>query len=285
MVLSPWRLRQEDRVMSFHVGAAIMAAEMLVRPQAGTIIRVPEDFKSVQAAVDAAPPGAEVVLAKGVHAGPVDMRGKAITLRGEWGAEFTSLLGGDGVIRCMSGEGPDTMIEGLTIAGGLGWLCKDGLRRGGGLYINGASPIIRRCLIVGNEADRGAGVWLRGGVPLFEDCWFHDNISEQTDGVVCEGVAPKFIRCGFHEDGVQWTDAPVVSIRTDCESPGGACCLGSTCVETTLESCVSANGHWHETIPCSDTICPPACLGDTNADRRVNHTDLLNVLNNWGMCR
>jgi hypothetical protein len=271
--------------MSFYLSAAIVAAAMLVRPDLQNTIRVPEDYKSVQAAVDAASPGSVVLLAKGVHAGPVDMRGKAITLRGEWGSEYTSLLGGDGVIRCMSGEGPGTVIEGITIAGGKGLVCDDDVRRGGGVYIDGGSPIIRRCMIVGNEADRGAGVWIRGGVPLFEDCWFHDNISEQTDGVVCEGVAPKFIRCGFHEDGVQWADAPVVSIRTDCESPGGACCLGSVCVDTTFEACVAANGHWHETIPCNPTTCPPPCLGDTNTDRRVNHTDLLNVLNNWGMCR
>lgn len=271
--------------MSFILSAALLVAVVVVRPETAAIVRVPKDFRSVQAAVDAAEDGGIVILATGVHAGPVDMRGKRITLKGEWGAEFTSILGGNGVIRCVSGEGASTVIEGLTIAGGTGWQGEDGLRRGGGLYIDRASPIIRRCLIVGNEADRGGGVWIRGGVPLFEDCWFHDNISEQTDGVVCEGTAPKFIRCGFHEDGVQWADAPVVSIRTDCESPGGACCLGSVCVETTFEACNAANGRWYETIPCSSSTCPSPCVGDTNTDRRVNHTDLLSVLNNWGMCQ
>jgi hypothetical protein len=264
------------------VSIAIMATVVLVRPET---LRVPGDFQSVQAAIDAASDGATIVLGKGVHRGGIDMRGKAVTLRGQYGAEFTAIMGGEGVIRCVSGEGPATVIEGLTIAGGTGRLDADGLRRGGGLLIVDASPRIRVCLVVGNTADRGAAAWITRGVPLFEDCWFHDNISEQTDGIVCEGTAPKFIRCGFHEDGVQWADAPIVSIRNDCDQPGGACCLGNYCVETSDEACMAAGGFWHADAACGSGVCPTPCLGDTNTDRRVNHTDLLNVLNNWGMCQ
>ena len=247
-------------------------------------IRVPEEVASVQAAVHAAVDGDVVELARGVHRGGVDLLGKAITIRGRDGAEFTSLLGGAGVLRCMRGEGPATIIEGLTIAGGTGHQCQDGVLRGGGLYLDGASPRIRFCIMVGNSADRGPAAWIRGGQPVFEDCWFHDNISAQTDGVVCEAVAPRFIRCGFHEDGVQWADAPPVDIRADCASPGGACCLGNHCVQTTHMACDDAGGFWHEDAACGSGVCPQPCAGDTNADRRVNHTDLLRVLDGWGMC-
>jgi len=264
--------------------AALVVAVLSMHPSSELTLRVPQDYKSVQAAVDAAPSGGTVLLAKGVHAGPVDLRGKAITLKGEWGAEFTSILGGEGVIRCASGEGPNTRIEGLTIAGGTGLLGEDGVRRGGGLYIDGASPRVRLCLIVGNTADRGPGAWIHGGQPVFEDCWVHDNVSAHTDGIVCDGVAPRFIRCGFHDDGVQWADAPPVDIRSDCEAPGGACCLGNYCVQTTDIACDDAGGFWHAGAACGSGVCPPPCAGDTNADRRVNHTDLIHVLDGWGMC-
>ncbi|MCP4758464.1 MAG: hypothetical protein GY894_02835 [Planctomycetes bacterium] len=266
------------------VSAALVAAVLSIYPRPETLLRVPQDYKSVQAAVDAVPIGGTVLLAQGVHVGPVDMRGKAVTLRSEWGAEFTSILGGPSVIRCASGEGPGTIIEGLTIAGGTGAVGDDGLSRGGGVYIDGTSPRILRCLIVGNSADRGPGAWIRDGQPVFEDCWIHDNISPNTDGIVCEGVAPRFIRCGFHEDGVQWTDAPPVDIRSDCESPGGACCLGNYCVQTTDIACGDAGGFWHQDAACGSGVCPQPCYGDTNADRRVNHTDLIRVLDGWGMC-
>ncbi|MDP7071138.1 MAG: hypothetical protein QF561_07300 [Phycisphaerales bacterium] len=266
------------------LNAALVAAVLSMRPEADTLVRVPQDYTSVQAAVDAVAPGGTVLLAQGVHAGPVNMRGKAITLRGEWGAEFTSIMGGAGVIQCASGEGPETVIEGLTIAGGTGVVGEDGLSRGGGLYVDGASPRIHLCVIVGNTADRGPGAWIHDGAPVMEDCWVHDNISPHTDGIVCEGVAPRFIRCGFHDDGVQWSDAPPVDIRSDCASPGGACCLGNYCVQTTPLACSDAGGLWHADAACDSGVCPQPCGGDTNADRRINHTDLMCVLDGWGMC-
>ena len=261
--------------------AAAWAAAAVVRADT---IRVPEDVGSVQEAIDRAAEGDIVDIGHGVFAGGLSLRGKAITLRGRDGAEFTSLIGGDGVVRCVKNEGPATVIEGLTIGGGVGFIGPDGYRRGGGFHIDGASPRIRRCLIVGNTADLGPGAWIRGGEPVFEDCWFHDNLSPHTTGVVCEDVAPRFIRCGFHEDGVQWIDAPLVNVRSDCETPGGACCLGNHCLQTTLLACQEAGGFWHDGAACGSGVCPQFCLGDTNADRRINHTDLLHVLDGWGMC-
>ncbi len=261
--------------------AALVAVVVGVRAET---ILVPEDVASVQEAINLAVDGDVVELGPGVHRGGVDLRGKAITIRGAAGAEFTSLLGGEGVIRCLSGEGAGTVIEGLTIAGGTGVLGEDGTRRGGGLHVDGASPRIRLCIVVGNTADRGPGAWVRRGQPVFEDCWFHDNLSPHTDGVVCEGVAPRFVRCGFHEDGVQWADAPPVDIRSDCASPGGACCLGGYCVQTTDIACDDAGGRWHADAACGSGVCPAECPGDTNADRRINHTDLLRVLDGWGLC-
>mgnify|MGYP001224672650 CR=1 FL=1 len=95
--------------------AAAWAAAAVARADT---IRVPEDVGSVQEAIDMAAEGDIVDIGHGVFAGGLSLRGKAITLRGRDGAEFTSLIGGDGVVRCVKNEGPDTVIEGLTIGGG-----------------------------------------------------------------------------------------------------------------------------------------------------------------------
>lgn len=96
------------------------------------VIRVPEDVSNVQFAINRASEGDIISIAHGVYEGGVDLQGKAVTLRGRDGAEFTSLRGGAGVIRCGRLEGPSTIIEGLTIAGGTGVVGNDGVRRGGG---------------------------------------------------------------------------------------------------------------------------------------------------------
>ena len=254
------------------------------------VIHVPGDAPDPQSGVDAAVDGDTVLLAKGIHRGPVDMRGKAITLQGA-DVEETVLLGTpeSSVICMVSGEGPDTVIRGLMIAGGGGTWAQPGIRRGGGLCIEQASPKIVNCLIVGNTADAGPAVWIDGGAPIFEDCWFHGN--EVSAGgvagagsITCNESNPRLLRCGFHGEGIGWWDAPVVSIRSDCDAPGGACCLDAFCVQTTALACSDAGGFWHADAACGSGICPPVCVEDVNNDRRVNLTDMLRVLDAWGMC-
>ena len=260
------------------------------------IIHVPGDAPDPQSGVDMAVPGDTVLLAKGIHRGPVDMRGKAITLQGA-DVEETVLLGTpeSSVICMVSGEGPDTVIRDLTIAGGGGTWAEPGIRRGGGLCMEQVSPRVVHCLIVGNTADAGSAVWIDGGAPLFEDCWFHGNEVTQRGGVgersgagagaiTCNESNPRLLRCGFHGEGIGWWDGTVVSIRSDCDAPGGACCLGEFCVQTTVLACSDGGGFWHADAACGSGVCPPVCVEDVNNDRRVNLTDMLRVLDAWGMC-
>lgn len=251
----------------------------------GAVIHVPGDAPDPQAGVDMASPGDTVLLASGVHRGPVDLRGKAITLRGE-DVEQTVLLGNatSSVICLISGEGHDTVIQDLTIAGGGGTWSEGDIRRGGGLCMEHTSPTIRRCLVVGNTADAGPAIWMDGGAPLLMDCWFHGNEGGGSGAITCNEASPRLLRCGFHGEGIGWWDAPVVSIRSDCDAPGGACCLGEFCVQTTDLACSDAGGFWHQDAACQGGVCPEVCPEDVNHDRRVNLTDMLRVLDAWGMC-
>ncbi|MCH2142635.1 MAG: hypothetical protein MK077_06535 [Phycisphaerales bacterium] len=251
----------------------------------GVVIQVPQDFPSVQEAVHAASDGDLVLVDQGVFDGGIDLLGKAVTIEGIHGAEFTAIYGGSPVFRCVSSENSNTVLRGLTIVGGRGPIGDDGVSRGGGLWIKGASPRIEQCLIVGNTAELAAAAFVDEGAPVFMDCWFHDNPSNAGGpGVMCDHSRPRFVRCGFHEDGVGWVDASPVDIRSDCEKPGGACCLGEACVQTTMLACQEARGRWHEDATCQSNVCPASCPGDVNRDRRINHTDLLAVLGGWGMC-
>ena len=101
--------------------------------EAGETINVPGNYSTIQAAVDAASNGDEIIVAPGTYTGTgdevVDMKGRAITLRASGTAEET-IIDGEGqrrVVYCSSGEDADTVIEGFTITGGFGLPWRRGL--------------------------------------------------------------------------------------------------------------------------------------------------------------
>jgi hypothetical protein len=100
-----------------------------------------------------ATPGDEILVASGSYAETIDFKGKAIALRSSGGSELT-VIGGSGlnqsVVRCGSGEGPDTVLQGFTIAGGSSVF-------GGDMRNGGSSPTVLDCVFKGNGAiDRAA---------------------------------------------------------------------------------------------------------------------------------
>ena len=126
-------------------------------PASADTIHVPGDFPTIQAGINAARDGDEVVVADGVYTGPgnrnVVFAGKAITLRSENGPTNC-------IIDCESlGRGfifyeldtPTTVVDGFTITNGLG-------HPGGAIYAYYfSSPTITNCIITGNTGDAGGG--------------------------------------------------------------------------------------------------------------------------------
>ena len=84
-----------------------------------TII-VPDDYPTIQGAIDAASNGDTVLVAPGTYMERINFNGKAITLRSEYGPERT-MIDADylGITVIFSnGEGPDSLLEGFTITRG-----------------------------------------------------------------------------------------------------------------------------------------------------------------------
>lgn len=68
----------------------------------------------------------------------------------------------------------------------------------------------------------------------------------------------------------------------------GACCIGTngTCVHIYESNCDNGGGTWlgPDTL-CSDGGCDPNnCPTDINGDGQVNVTDLLSLIDSWGLC-
>jgi pectin methylesterase-like acyl-CoA thioesterase len=80
------------------------------------------DFTSIQAAINAAISGVDQIeVAPGTYTEAINFNGKAVRLYGSGGPAVTMIDGGGGectVVRCTSGEGSSTILDGFTITGG-----------------------------------------------------------------------------------------------------------------------------------------------------------------------
>ena len=137
------------------------------------------DAPTIQAGIDSAAVGDTVLLADMVFTGTgnwnLDFLGKAITVRSGSGnpSSCTIDLGGYYAHRGFyihSGEGPDSRIEGLTIADGFH-------SQGAGILVQNASPTVVDCRILRctSQSDGGGVSCTNGASPIFRRCTIADN--------------------------------------------------------------------------------------------------------------
>jgi hypothetical protein len=191
----------------------------------------PGTLGGIQGAINEAQAGDVIELTDGVFSGSgnrdIDFMGKAITVRSQSGNAETCTIDCESAGRGFyfhTGEGFTSMLEGVTILHGYH------VQYGGGLYSNGASPIVRNCVFRENRCEYGGG-----GVCLheqssarIEDCLFAENLcSNRAEGygggiAITIGCHPQMVRCTF------W--------RNEAASQGGgfSCHFESSCV---LEDC------------------------------------------------
>lgn len=291
------------------------------------LIVVPEDVASIQDAIDMASDGTEIRVQPGTYVESIDFKGKSIYLSSEAGPEETIL---DGeyelapLVSAVSGEGPDTIMEGFTVRRAL---AEPGDPHGGGMVIEASSPTIRECHFIDNSSVTGGGVRNVNATPTFVDCLFEANIA------VFEGAAmlntsssqPTIIGCTFRNNSSQsggaaignWSSSPVIeeSIFEHNVSGSGGSALHSTqssqpsVTGTIFEGNVSEDEEGACIVTANmgltsiqeSSFCQNAPVvlsgpwddldgnafhspGDLNCDGVVSVADLLIVLDNWGEC-
>ncbi len=153
----------------------------------GAIINVPGDEPTIQAGIDAAVDGDEVVVAPGTYLESIDFLGKAIWLRSSAGAELT-MIDGTGnfhVVACGSGEGPDTVLSGFTITGGNANGSPPDDDGGGMFNYNGSSPTVTNCTFSDNSASFfGGGMRnANSSSPTVTNCTFEGNTADRGGGM------------------------------------------------------------------------------------------------------
>ena len=156
-----------------------------------TVLRVPQDYPTIAAALAVATDGVTVEIDCGTY--------NEHTLTIPSGVTVTSVTG---LPACVTidpeQEGPSvfiingdttTILRGITVANA---------RAFGGAAVSGSgSPTIRNCFFVGNGivASAVGGAVNLGGAPRFENCVFDNNLASSGGAVTCSGGV--FLNCIF----------------------------------------------------------------------------------------
>jgi parallel beta-helix repeat protein/predicted outer membrane repeat protein len=191
------------------------------------VIHVPDDYATIQEAIDAAMNEDRIVVRFGYYRENIDLLGKSLTLISEQGPDVTIIDGNQtgSAVTCANGEDELTIIEGFTLYNGKsaegGGMRIDHSSRpnvigcsfignlatsyGGGLYIgDSSSPEVIDCNFIGNSIlystnGTGGGMCMLFSSPIVKDCYFFGNSATQGGGGMAIGQSsnPQVTCCNF----------------------------------------------------------------------------------------
>ena len=170
-----------------------------------TVYNVPDDYSSIQDAINACIDGDAVVIMPGTYyEHDISLGGRKITVSGsnpdDAGVVGNTIIDCDGDGRGFVfslGETADSVVTGLTITNGNAFTV-GGV--GGGIYCyNNSSPTISKCVITGNEAGLfggGIAVGNSGSSPWIVGCIITANTANiGGGGVYCTSGSPIIENC------------------------------------------------------------------------------------------
>ena len=212
-------------------------------------------FDAVQEGIDAATDGDTVLVADGTYTGVgnknLDYDGKAVTVSGASGDPTMCIIDSENDGRGFyfhTGEGSDSIVEGMTITNGYVSSGSPGGRYGGGVCcMDGSSPTLTSCTISGNSAHYGGGVSCRDGSnPTLTNCRINGNSDDNFGfggGVYCFNYSsPTLINCTISGNSASsgggvlcWSSNPMITnctISGNSASNGGGGVGGNTCSPT-----------------------------------------------------
>ncbi|MCD4654969.1 right-handed parallel beta-helix repeat-containing protein [bacterium] len=211
---------------------------LLNLPCYGATLQVPEEWSTIQAAIDRASDGDTVSVADGTYSGEgnvdLELRGKLITVSSRNGPDSCiidcqgEVMNAHRGFHIKQGETQATVIKGFTITNG--WV--KGLEtedEGGAIRIENSAPTISNCVLSGNTAQRGGGIYaiVEGDYnPRLIDTVIANNAADASGG-------------GIYTYRAKWTIINcTIRGNTATDNGGGIAFLNNDCIMygTTVES-------------------------------------------------
>jgi hypothetical protein len=174
--------------------SVIVFGLLLIGSATAAVIHVPDDFPTIQEAIDTAVNGDTIIVRPGIYVENIDFLGKRINVESE-GRAHRTVIDGSGlgsVVSFVSGETYKSTLDGFTITNGsapagggiriensnakiLHCVIKENLAtsgeaRGGGLHARNSSPYVLGCMIFRNTAEEGGGIYIEAGSPIITGC-------------------------------------------------------------------------------------------------------------------
>lgn len=159
---------------------------------------VPDDFPTIQAAIDFASTRDMIIVRPGVYEENIDFKGKAVHVRSmepnNPAVISTTIIDGqqlDSVVSFRLAENADSVLQGFTIRNGRA-------NSGGGLYIRNSSPSIANCVVENNEAiNFGGGMFAENGGPILHRITFIGNTAAFGAGAYAFDASPAIYESTF----------------------------------------------------------------------------------------
>jgi hypothetical protein len=151
-------------------------------------LMVPQEFSTMQAAIDAAPSNGIVIVSPGIYIGAINTRGKAVKIHALSGPAVTVIDGASvnvSLVTFNSNEGPATVFSGFTVRRGVrGTPVVPGspFLVGGGIFVSGSSPTITNCVIEQCRGQFGAGIYLIDSSAVVNNCTIARNTAAEDGG-------------------------------------------------------------------------------------------------------
>jgi hypothetical protein len=255
-----------DEVEIYNCDLSASQIQAIYVADLGDTIHVPNDYPTIQSAIDEASAGDTVLVADGIYTGSgnknLNFGGKAITVRSENGPN-NCIIDSEGSGRGFEiwrGEGNDSVVSGFTITNSETGQnafdisnssptienCVITGNGGSGIVCDNANPIITNCTIANNTADYGGGIWLwNNSYPTIINCTIKENNTALGATIHCGNSSPTITNCtiadntGGDSGGIGLYNSPLNTIITNSiiknntgSSIGGINCYDSSLIIT-----------------------------------------------------
>ncbi len=258
----------------------ILALSLTSTQVSAETIHVPDDFETIQAAIDAAANSDTILVAPDEYVENINFIGKAITVAslllttGDEDYISSTIINADAdgsAVTFVDGEDRDSFLTGFTLTRGSGTEIdieefNYSVVVGGAILIFESSPVVENCIITDSDArDFGGGLFLYRSAASINDCFITGNSSGfeafgDGAGVCCLGGEPTISGCQitenvtFYGGGVYCSESGAVF--RDCHieeniahcAGGGAFVVGGSLFEDCFfrNNSATGEGRWIE---------------------------------------